>query len=39
MFGEGFDHRTTDTLMDTLSVEAAEAAARDLWSRATSKAA
>ena len=27
MFGPGFDHRTTDTLMDTLSVDAAEAAA------------
>jgi heptosyltransferase III len=39
MFGEGFDHRTTDTLMDTLSVDAAEAAARSLWSRVTSKAA
>jgi lipopolysaccharide heptosyltransferase III len=39
MFGNGFDHRTTDTLMDTLSVEAVEAAARALWSRATSKAA
>ena len=39
MFGAGFDHRTTDTLMDTLSVEAAEAAARGLWSRVASKAA
>ena len=39
MFGPGFDHRTTDTLMDTLSLEAAEAGARALWSRATSKAA
>jgi ADP-heptose:LPS heptosyltransferase len=39
MFGEDFDHRTTDTLMDTLSVDAAEAAARSLWSRAASKAA
>jgi ADP-heptose:LPS heptosyltransferase len=39
MFGEGFDHRTTDTLMDSLSVDAAEAAARALWSRAASKAA
>jgi len=26
MFGPGFDHRTTDTLMDGLSVDAAEAA-------------
>jgi heptosyltransferase III len=30
MFGPGFDHRTTDTLMDGLSVDAAEAAARRL---------
>jgi ADP-heptose:LPS heptosyltransferase len=28
-----FDHRTTDTLMDSLSVDAAEAAARALWQR------
>ncbi|HLY46007.1 MAG TPA: glycosyltransferase family 9 protein [Stellaceae bacterium] len=34
MFGPGFDHRTTDTLMDSLSVEMAEAAARRLWDRA-----
>jgi ADP-heptose:LPS heptosyltransferase len=33
MFPPGFDHRTTDTLMDSLSVEAAEAAARELWHR------
>ncbi|HZK91046.1 MAG TPA: glycosyltransferase family 9 protein [Stellaceae bacterium] len=39
MFREGFDHRTTDTLMDSLSVEATEAAARELWSRVVSKAA
>lgn len=39
LFGEDFDHRTTDTLMDTLSVEAAEAAARGLWARVASKAA
>ena len=26
MFGDGFDHRTTDTLMDLLSVDAAEEA-------------
>src|SRR5712671_3322190 len=39
MFPPGFDHRTTDTLMDTLSVEAAEAAARRLWTRAMSLAA
>lgn len=29
----GFDHRTTDTLMDSLSVEAAETAVRKLWQR------
>jgi heptosyltransferase III len=28
-----FDHRTTDTLMDSLSVDAAEIAARALWRR------
>jgi heptosyltransferase-3 len=39
MFPPGFDHRTTGTLMDSLTVEAAEAAARQLWSRATSEAA
>jgi len=39
MFGPGFDHRTTDTLMDSLSVEAAEAGARELWLRATCQAA
>jgi heptosyltransferase-3 len=31
MFGPGFDHRTTDTLMDGLSVDAAEAGVRRLW--------
>ena len=31
MFGPGFDHRTTDTLMDGLSVDAAEDGARRLW--------
>jgi heptosyltransferase III len=36
MFPAGFDHRTTDTLMDSLSVEMAEAAARELWHRTTS---
>ena len=30
MFPPGFDHRTTDTLMDSLSVDAVEAAARRL---------
>jgi lipopolysaccharide heptosyltransferase III len=39
LFGPGFDHRTTDTLMRSLSVEAAEAAARALWRRAASAAA
>jgi ADP-heptose:LPS heptosyltransferase len=39
LFAKDFDHRTTDTLMDTLSVEAVEAGARSLWSRVTSKAA
>ncbi len=31
LYGEDFDHRTTDTMMDSLSVDAAEAAARRLW--------
>lgn len=31
MFGPGFDHRTTGTLMNGLSVDAAEAAAAKLW--------
>jgi hypothetical protein len=39
MFPTGFDHRTTDTLMDSLSIEAAEAAARRLWACAASLAA
>ncbi len=38
MFGPGFDHRTTDTLMDGLSVAAAEMAARRLWGRVASAA-
>lgn len=29
----GYDHRTTDTLMDSLSVDMAEAAARKLWAQ------
>ena len=29
----GYDHRTTGTLMDSLAVETAEAATRDLWVR------
>ena len=39
MFGPGFDHRTTETLMDGLSVDAAEAAAHRLWRSITSVAA
>jgi lipopolysaccharide heptosyltransferase III len=39
MFGPGFDHLTTDSLMDSLSVEMAETAARRLWRRAASIAA
>jgi lipopolysaccharide heptosyltransferase III len=39
MFGPGFDHRTTDTLMDGLSVDAAEAAACQLWGSVASAAA
>ncbi len=39
MFGPGFDHRTTDTLMDGLSVDAAERAAGQLWARLASAAA
>jgi heptosyltransferase III len=35
----GYDHRTTDTLMDSLSVDAAEAAALRLWARAAGEAA
>lgn len=37
MFGPGFNHLTTDTLMDSLSVDAAEAAARQLWCRIASE--
>jgi heptosyltransferase-3 len=33
LFGPGFDHRTTDTMMDSLSVDAAAAAAGRLWRR------
>lgn len=39
LFGPDYDHRTTDTLMDSLSVEAVEAEAVRLWRRATSEAA
>jgi heptosyltransferase-3 len=35
----GYDHRTTDTLMDSLSVEAVEAAARRLWASVSGEAA
>jgi len=31
--GPGYDHRTTDTLMDSLTVDAVEAAAAELWQR------
>lgn len=33
IFPEGFNHRNTDSLMDSLSVDHAEKAARDLWER------
>lgn len=33
LYGPGFDHRTTDTLMDSLTVDAAAAAAQELWRR------
>jgi heptosyltransferase-3 len=39
MFGPDFDHRTTDTLMDGLSVDAVEAAALRLWRSVASAAA
>ena len=39
LFGPDYDHRTTDTLMDSLSVDAVEAAAIRLWRRAASEAA
>src|SRR6266849_4187744 len=31
LYGPGYDHRTTDTLMDSLSVEMVEAASGRLW--------
>ena len=34
IFPENFDHRNTDTLMDSLSVDQVEEAAANLWSRA-----
>jgi ADP-heptose:LPS heptosyltransferase len=39
LLGPGFDHRSTDTLMDSLSVEMVEAAALALWRRVASAAA
>ena len=39
MFPPGFDHRTTGTLMDSLTVDMAETAAQRLWCRAASEAA
>lgn len=35
----GYDHRTTDTLMDSLTVDMAEAVARQLWERSSGAAA
>lgn len=39
IFPENFDHRNTDTLMDSLSVDDAEEAASKLWARARETAA
>lgn len=39
IFPEDFDHRSTDTLMDSLTVDQAEEAAVELWSRAQDAAA
>ena len=39
IFPPDFDHRTSDSLMDSLSVEAAEKGARELWNRARKDAA
>jgi lipopolysaccharide heptosyltransferase III len=39
LIGPGFDHRTTGTLMESLSVAAAAAAARCLWERVAGAAA
>jgi ADP-heptose:LPS heptosyltransferase len=39
LFGPGFDHRTTGTLMDGISVAAAAAAACRLWHRVANAAA
>jgi ADP-heptose:LPS heptosyltransferase len=38
IFPPGFDHRTSGTLMDSLTVDAVETAARDLWHRAGARA-
>ncbi|MBT7942988.1 MAG: glycosyltransferase family 9 protein [Alphaproteobacteria bacterium] len=39
IFPDNFDHRETDSLMDSLTVDTVEAAASDLWRRATEAAA
>ncbi|MBC8338089.1 MAG: glycosyltransferase family 9 protein [Rhodospirillales bacterium] len=39
IFPENFDHRDTDSLMDSLTVDTVEAAARDLWRQAAEDAA
>jgi len=39
LFGPNFNPLTTDTLMDSLSVDAAEEGARRLWARVSGKAA
>ena len=39
IFPENFDHRSTGTLMDSLTVDAVEKSARELWRRATEAAA
>jgi ADP-heptose:LPS heptosyltransferase len=39
LFGPGYHHLTTDTLMDSLSVDMAEAGAAELWRRIGGKAA
>ena len=39
LFPPGYDHRTTGTLMESLSVESAEAAALALWQRVSGQAA
>ncbi len=39
IFPKDFDHRSSGTLMDSLTVDAAEGEARRLWARATARAA